>query len=245
MSVILGMLAAFLSGFLVVVVAPLLARLLGGVQGAAIVAQTYFSMSAKLYGRLLLVLREGGGLDLVNSSHDASIGLEKATLDGEDKHFEDPYNYMSRFYNVPFGIADEERGVVISPQIAELGELVRWAREDGIRVESDGRTYFQGVVPIDTSEHRLVHPQDARAIIQGSATADLADKIDDLMEVSQSRFNSTPTMQYLVWLGALGAGFGIVAIAYQLLQSGGGSLGRTIGIPTITGIWWTLGVVGA
>lgn len=236
MSLLLGIVAAFLSGFLVVLVAPLAARLLGGRQAAEAVAQHYFDMAAKLYGRLLLVLREGGGLELVQSEHDASIGLEKATLDGEDKHFEDPHNYMSRFYRVPFGLADEARGVIINPRICELGEIVKWKREDGMKTETDGGTYFEGVLPIESDETRLVHPKYARPIITGSATADLADKVDALMEISQSRFDSSPTVQYLVWLGALGGGFGLVLLAFQVLQStGGGTPGRGINVPTIVG----------
>lgn len=226
----------FTSGLALWMLIPLLSRplpVLGGV------SEKYMTDAARCYGSMLLVLRETGAMsfDLVSAEFNPERKTWEATLDGQTESFEDPHGYMSRWQKKRFGIADEKRGVIITPRVAEIGALVKSMREGRDQVSVEGDTFQEGIVGVAPDPTRLVDMTAARHVITGSSTATLPDRTEEFTKLSQRLWNSKPTVQHMIWLGAAGVGAGIPIIAAQLGVSGGGGGGSIgISVPYIVGL---------
>lgn len=239
MSLLLTGMIGLMSGLLVFLAAPIVGTAIATATGRENpLPEAYFSMAANCFGNVFLVIRETGkmNLELHSGDFDSEMGLWEIKLNGETKHFEDPHDYMSRLYKRPFAIADEKRGVIINPMIAEIGELVEHKHDSGSLVTEIGsETFVDGIIPVRRGAKRLVNLNKGRVCVTGSASASTADRIQTYIEISQSLFDRHPTAQYLIWLMAAGTGFGMNVFAAQYAKSTGGSVGAGSGIsvPTI------------
>lgn len=202
-------------------------------QYAKRVLGTYHSIAMTLLGRGLLLQRSHGGLSLKKSTFDARFeeGAEKVRIGGETKHFRDPHDFMSTFKGRPFGMAHEDRSVIVDARVAYLGRRFRHLVENGDFEHGDAlKAYFA----IPEGVRSLVNLSDIKAIVQQSGAPVAASREETHAEKSQEGFNTRNIIDTMTWLISLGAGYGLMFMANELSNStsgGGGSV-----IPIVVGV---------
>lgn len=199
------------------------------------VISPYHSIAMTLLGRGIMLQRSHGGLTLKKSKFDPRFeeGAEMVRIGREKKHFRDPNDYMTTFKGRPFGLAHEDRSVIVNARVAYFGRVFRELCETG-RFEHNEQ--LNAFFSIPKGLHELVNIADIKAIVQQSAAPGAASREETHAEKSQSMFDSRNIIDTMTWLIALGAGYGLVFGASYLAESTGTSGGSTI-IPIVVGVW--------
>lgn len=227
MSLLFDLVKAFGFGVMAFVVFPIVAAFLPWSVAKGIIGR-YQQIAMQLIGRGLLLMRSHGGLSLKKSTYDARLGAEKVWLGREKQHFFDPHDYQATFKGYPFGLAHEDRAVVIDCRTAYFGRVFRELVQNE-RSERDGMLKAYFAVP--EGVRQLVNIADALPVIQNPARPNVTDRIDSYAEKGQSLFNSRADLvSQAQWFIALVVGVGVVWGLKQLATSGAADIGRTLPI---------------
>lgn len=219
MSLILNLLKALALGVLSFYLFPLAATLLLDWEDARDLVSPWISLGTSTLSRGLLVQRSHGGWELKKTSFDGGVGGEVAKLSGEPHMWRDIDHRMSKWQSATFGLAHEDKDVIVDTRIADLGRRKRDLHDTGRwKVNGRRKAYF-----IVEQAKRLVNLNDAPQIIPGSASPRLADRLEDDMKKSQALFNShrgqlVTTIQLLMFFGV---GVGTIYVANRLAGTSG------------------------
>lgn len=242
MSALLWAFAFYWLGIALYLVAPMLAAPRLSLKRRLQFAKHYFGIGMMALDRALLVARKHGGYSLVPSSYDAGMEAEKITIADEDMHFEDPYEFTTSLHKRRFGLADEERNVIINPRLSELGEeFYRFYHEGKHRVPLNIRDRdvdgFTSVFTIPKMP-RMVNLRDARWMIPGSASPKLAESVKDDIEKSQHPYKTRNYVDLMIGLIAMALAFGMVALAdYVVGIDSGGGVAPSVDIGLFIGVF--------
>jgi len=202
----------------------------------------------------VLIVRSHGGVTLRGAEFDPErgTGMWIVRMGGEEKYFNDPNGMMGTWRGKPFGIADEEKGVIVSPPQIDLGNKLRSMADDRRlhiteQVEQrmdNGQTvqvpqhYVAGVVPVSKASG-LLQLHGARAIIQGDASPGVVEMVNTIVEQMFSLYDSSPAVQYIMWIGSIFAGGAFLWLLLKLNESlsadAGGQL-PSAGLTIVTGV---------
>jgi hypothetical protein len=250
MSLLLHLAMAGTAGVITFCLTPAITWALYGFEAAKSLGDQYVGLATSTLGRGLLVIR-GVGVQLKATSFDADAGTEKTRMGGRRLDWRDPDGRMTRWAGAPFGIALEGKEVITDARQLLLGErfVELRRREDATRELSDGDLARQAFFVFDAGR-RVVALNPITRIVQRSAGPQTVSRVKKLTELSQAAYNSRPSVQYLVWLMAFGAGVGVMFLGRKLagsLQGSGG--GTTIRAPPggmidLTPLLNLIGVVG-
>lgn len=223
----------FLGGLTLFILFPLASMALPE-RHAKRIMNFYHDVLMALINRAILLQRSNGGLRLKKSTFDPTAGkagAERIRISGEERFFFDPQDLMSTFRDHSFGLAHEDRAVVLDARTAYFGRRFAQLKRAGQWVVEGHRKAFFAIKP---DMQTLVRIEDAKAIIQNPATPGVTDRIDNYAEKGQAGFNTGTTAQYMKLLMAAGAGFGMMFIASYLVSSigAGGGSGSTV-IPLV------------
>lgn len=213
MSFFFDLFKAFGFGFMAFFLLPLVAAMLPWEYAMRIV-RPYQSIAMSLLGRGIMLQRSHGGLRLKKSRFDPRIGAERIQIGRHKKYFTDPHDFMSTFRGYPFGLAHEDRGVIVDARTCYFGRRCRELIENG-RFENQ-RGHVKAFFSVPDGVRELVNIADIKPIVQGSATPGLADRVDTYAEKGQSGFDSAQLIQQMPFLIALGVGFGLMWFAKEL-----------------------------
>lgn len=239
---------AFMSGIVVYLLAGVLVGPSLPPHWRRRIADHYFQQSAYALGRGLLVRRKHGGYDLVSTTYDAGKEAERTELDGEEKFWKDPYGFMTRFYNVPFGLAHEAHNVIGDPRLAEIGEMEgeRYASNAHTKVierevpgtdgpETQGIVHYARHLAVPRAM-RLVDPAQWSWIMPGGADPKDAKTVEEWTVKSQEGYNTRKAMKYMIILMAYGAGLGGVWFIVKYGGVAGGAPQLPIGTVSLLGV---------
>lgn len=246
MSLILDLVMGVLLGVLAVVGGSLMLGQLDRHRESVADWWLWVSMGALRRG-LLVIPESGRRPKLYASRFDDESGGEAVRIDGSEKHFADPGGKMGELAGRPFGIVDARRNVILEPQDLALGQAIRDRREqDRLQLDREETPtddiWLLGWLQID-DEPAAVPLTTGPAVVDGSADPGIASRTRTFIENSQSMFDSTQTVQQMIWLFAAGAGFGLVAIGTRLASSTSGA-GGGITLPSPGLLRWPLVALG-
>lgn len=192
------------------------------------VANYYSKMAMKLLGRSALVER-GTKFDIFRTSHDADKNADKVTIDGNTGHVSNETGLLSVLHKQPFGLVpppEEDIGVYVSPEIAELGRVETERREQGT-LRNDGGGYEYNV-SLPERRPLVKLRENARRIVRGCRSLWDLDETVELYQQSQSGFVSTQTQQFMILIVAYGAG---ALLTWLIVTNAGGAAPTGISVP--------------
>lgn len=180
--------------------------------------------------RAAIVVDEHNGIHFKNMVFD-SLGVEKITLDGETKVFEDPDSALHYWLGLPFALADEKHGVLFDPRHAVLGS--RKAESDE-RDESNYNATTEEWENFEVSEwhkgvfempykYELANLSNVRQLVDGGERSEYAKRVEELYRHSRDPFGSgTPMTKFFYPI----VGFAVTffGIWFMSSQFGGGSM---------------------
>jgi hypothetical protein len=235
MSLLLHLAMALTAGVVTFGLLPLLATALFGAQVGERVGNQFVGLAMAMIGRALLVLQGGGvGLELVSVSRDADTSTERCSLGGRRLDYSDPDGRMSRLAGYPFGLALRDKMAVVDARQLLLGDRYVERRRSGAATApvaaggGDTVAAKQAYFAFEPGRY-VCSLRPISRIVQRSAQPSLVSRVRELIKVGLSRYNSSARVQYLIWLTAMGAGFGLIYIGSRLTDSG--SSGSEIAAP--------------
>jgi len=145
------------------------------------------------------------------------LGLQKITVDGDEKVFEDPTDALHHWLGMRFAFADEEHGVLFDPRHAaegtrkasydERGEGEYLATED--EWESYGVAKWKPGVFEFPKLKELVKLRNIKHLIEGGERSEFADRVETYYEHSRDPFNEgTGATKFLYPIIAFAVTFG-------------------------------------
>ena len=167
-------------------------------------------------------------------------GVEKITLDGETKDFEDPDGALHYWMGMPFALADEVHGLLFDPRHAALGQRksdLRERDEDEFYAtteewnEWDITRWKPGVFGMPKT-HEMVDLSKIRELAQGGERAEFPTRVEKLYRNSRMPFaGALSSMKLLMPAVAFILVFGGLWIIITRLggSDGGGSSTVTYG----------------
>lgn len=165
-------------------------------------------------------------------------GVEKITLDGETKDFEDPDGALHYWMGVPFALADEVHGILFDPRHAALGQ-----RKSDLRERDEGEYYattdewnawditrwVPGIFGMP-KKHEILDLSKVRELAQGGERAEYPSRVESLYKNSRDPFSSAlSAMKLLMPAVAFVICFGGIWIIVTRFGGSGGGGGSTVG----------------
>ncbi len=193
------------------------------------ISNLYLHLATQAISRAAIVVSEHNDVYFKRMSFD-SRGVEKITLDGETKEFEDPDGSLHYWMGMPFALADEVRGVLFDPRHSVLGERKHDLdeRDDGTyTATTDEWNDFEvsqwkpGVFEMP-QKHELVNLSRVRELVDGGERSEYPQRVEQLYRHSRDPFSSgMPLMKFLMPAIAFVLTFGGIWVIVTRL--GGGS----------------------
>lgn len=237
MSLFLHLAMALTAGLVTFALLPLLVTALFGQDIGEQAGNQFVGLAMAMIGRALLVLQGGGvGVELVSVTRDADTSTERCDLGGRRLDYADPDGRMSRLAGYPFGLALRDKMAVVDARQLLLAERFAERRRTGAATApiaaGGGETEPARQAYFSIAPGRYVCSlRPVSRIIQRSASPTLVSRVRELIRIGLSRYNSSARVEYLVWLMAMGAGFGLIYIGSRLTD--GGSSGSEITAPPV------------
>lgn len=188
--------------------------------GGLFLPRAYFKLAMQTFGAGLLVVSSKGVSVRAATWNDEKNGWQ---IPGSSKTFEDPNDKMRRLFDKPFGIAVDKPdggGVIVNPADADLIQTFKaqLAQGDLSETDSTGTETWQKYIPVEKGR-KWVRPDWAWYGTQGSANARLPSVIEEFRRKSQSLFDSSRAVKYVIWLLMFGIGAGTPYALAQGSQS--------------------------
>lgn len=233
MSWIIALVGGGIFGLLAFFLLPIL----GGAVGWRAPGKVMGWLATQPIRRLAIVVSEHNDLVPKTMKFDA-LGVERITLDGENKAFGDPANRLHEWLGVPFALADEEKGVLFDPRDAAMGERKRKfdERNDDSFAATDGEWQSYGItkwVPgafTFDEGYELVDLSAASELVDGGERSEYPKRVKEMYKHSRDPFSDgTPLMRLALPVLAFAATFGGVwLLASQVGVPGGGGGGTVV-----------------
>lgn len=233
MSWIIALVASGIFGLLAFPLLPIV----GGAVGWRAPGRVMGWLASQPIKRLAIVVSEHNDLVPKTMRFDA-LGVERISLDGEDKAFGDPANRLHQWLGLPFALADEETGVLIDPRDAAMGERKRKfdERNDDSFAATDGEWQTYGItewVPgafTFEDAYELVDLSAASELVDGGERSEYPKRVKEMYKHSRDPFSDgTPLMRLALPVLAFAATFGGVwLLASQVGVPGGGGGGTVV-----------------
>jgi len=194
-------------------------------------ARLYLSLATIPIKRAAIVVSAHNDIVFKPMRFDA-VGVEKITLDGEEKDFEDPDGALHYWQNIPFALADEVRGVLFDPRHAAAGMRKRATKTKGeshyLATEEEHSRFgvskwVKGVFEMPR-DHELVDLSAVRELAFGGERSDYGNKAEEYYKHSQQ--NDPGLKKYGKYLMPI-AGFGIPFFGIWFMKSQFGTGGPT------------------
>lgn len=195
------------------------------------ISKLYLHLATQAISRAAIVVSEHNDIYFKRMSFD-SRGVEKITLDGETKEFEDPDGALHYWMGMPFALADEVRGVLFDPRHSVLGERKHALdeRDEGdYTATTDEWNDFEvshwkpGVFEMP-KKHELVNLSRVRELVDGGERSEYPQRVEQLYRHSRDPFTSgMPLMKFLMPVIAFVITFGGIWMIVTRLGGGGGS----------------------
>jgi hypothetical protein len=198
-------------------------------------SQVLFGLASHPIRRAAVVISESNDALFKQMTFD-SLGVEKITLDGEEKDFDDPDNALHWWQGMRFALADEENGILFDPRHAIAGHRKQLAeRRDEATVdatteewESYGvEKWVKGVFEMPEGVYELADLSKVRELVDGGERAEYPRRVEEMYKHSRDPYGDGTSMMKFLYpiLGFSIPFFGIWVLASQLgaPNAGGGS----------------------
>lgn len=197
-----------------------------------------FFLATSSISRAAFLVSEANDIVFKKMTYDG-IGVEKITVDGEEKVFEDPDGALHRWMGITFALANEQHGVLFDPRHAALGERkhdLRQRDEDQCLATSDEwdreevSKWMPGVFEMPKA-HELVDLSKVAELVDGGERSEYAKRVEEIYKHSREPFDSGPAISKFFYpIGALLVSFlGIWLFASKIASGDGGGGGTTVG----------------
>lgn len=208
-----------LAGVAYLTVVPWVAARVGGLRARERVSYWYVWAAQTFTERAGVIVRDEE-LSLVRKHWDGEYSADKDTASGETRHHYDVFSVLDRLRGRIFGFGLSDRGVWVSPLLAEIGAKAHTMRQNNDigpetrAVERDGRTVREQVmqdgIPIP-DRSQLVDLSAARHLVKGSADPNAGQDAYKRTKISQEPFTQTVSpAQGLLIVGGFLAGLAVV-----------------------------------
>jgi len=167
-----------------------------------------------------------------------NLGLEKISIDGDVKLFEDPDNALHHWLGIPFALADEEHGVLFDPRHAAAGAKKKLIddRGDGEYLatteewEEYGVSKWKPAVFEFPKKHQIVNLSMVQNLIDGGERSEYAERVEELYKHSRDPFGEgTSAMTFLYPILGFAIPFGGIWFMASQFGVGGGGGGSSVG----------------
>lgn len=212
---------------------PMIPKITGRFHG---INRLYLYLATASVSRAAVVISEHNDAYFKPMKFDAR-GVEKITLDGQTKDFEDPDGALHTWLGVPFALADEVHGVLFDPRHAALGQRKHDLRERGDDEyyatnrewnEWDVSKWVPGVFEMP-AKHEIVDLSKVREIIDGGERAEYPRRVEALYQNSREPFmSSMAAMKFLMPAIAFVVTFGGIWLVVTKLGGGSGGPDTTV-----------------
>lgn len=198
-------------------------------------------LSTRMFGRLAVVVSEHEETVLKSMSYDEN-GVEKMSMNGEEKEFEDPDGALHHWFGIPFSLAEDKHGTLFDPRHAALGTRKKDSHRrgeysvDATESEHDRfgvLEWKKALFEFPRDVHELVTLGDVRQLIDGGERAEYAAHVEDFYKKSRDPYkNGTGAAKIIMIVVALLAPFALMWFISDQMGGGGGG-GTTISFGSI------------
>lgn len=196
----------------------------------------YLRLATQAISRAAIVVSEHNDIYFKRMKFD-SRGVEKITLDGETKEFEDPDGALHYWLGIPFALADEVKGVLFDPRHAALGKQKHdlEERDEGEYLattdewNSFGVSKWKPGVFEMPKAHELVNLSQVRELVDGGERSEYPGRVAAYYRNSRDPFSGgLPLMKFLMPAVAFLVTFGGIWLVVTKLGGSGGQSGSTV-----------------
>lgn len=198
-------------------------------------SQVLFGLASHPIRRAAVVISESNDALFKQMTFD-SLGVEKITLDDEEKDFDDPDNALHWWQGMRFALADEENGILFDPRHAIAGHRKQLAeRRDEATVDATTKEWesygvekwVKGVFEMPEGVYELADLSKVRELVDGGERAEYPRRVEEMYKHSRDPYGEGTSMMKFLYpiLGFSIPFFGIWVLASQLgaPKAGGGS----------------------
>lgn len=196
-----------------------------------------FFLATSSISRAAFLTSEANDILFKKMTYDG-IGVEKITVDGEEKVFEDPDGALHRWMGITFALANEQHGVLFDPRHAALGQRkhdLRQRDEDQCLATSDEwdregvSKWMPGVFEMP-SAHELVDLSKVAELVDGGERSEYAKRVEEIYKHSREPFeDGSGISKFFYPIGALLASFLGIWFFASKIGTGDAGGGSTVG----------------
>lgn len=227
MSIILDLLKPLVAGVVAFFLLPIAGAALPW-RHAQKISRQYLDLVVSLLGNACLLIRSGAGASLKQMSWDSDHQQWAIAVGGSKKHIEKD-EHVGTLSGRPFGVVHERKPVFVTPRLMYVGQRVNELRaESKAKIEkASGDVLYRAFVRVPRNYLPVVDPYGSNRLIQSSADLNLTDRIITWVEKGQAGYNSRTVVDWMINLGFLAAGAGLVFFLLKLKSqtaSAGGAI---------------------
>jgi len=168
--------------------------------------RAFLSLAALPINRAAIVVTEQNDL-LFKQMEFQNLGLEKISLDGDDKLFEDPDSALHHFLGFSFALADEASGVLFDPRHAAMGmreqELEKKGEAEYLATEAEYDEWsvakWTKAVYEMPALHELVDLSAVGALIDGGERAEYPERGEEFYKHSRDPFSDAASLKKFIY----------------------------------------------
>jgi len=169
-------------------------------------ARVFLSLASMPIDRAAIVVSEQNDL-LFKQMSFQNLGLEKISLDGDDKLFEDPDSALHYWLGFSFALADEASGVLFDPRHAAMGmreeELAKKGEDEYLATESEYDEWsvakWTKAVYEMPALYELVDLSAVGALIDGGERAEYQERGEEFYKHSRYPFSDAASLKKFIY----------------------------------------------
>lgn len=187
------------------------------------IANKYYDISMRLFGRLVFCTRKHGGVVQYSSGYDEAKSAEQIMMGKNEAYFDDPFGAVHHLYHRPCMFVHESISCIYDPRLSIIGEriqkMVRAGKHQQEFSDKDGNSFnaYCGYVFVPKVLN-LINLKSALAVIPGGADPLLASTTKKFIELSQKGYHKVPFMELGIGLLFFIAGYGLSALTVYYLD---------------------------
>ena len=221
------MIVWFILGLLVGLLIFLAPVLVGGfipVELRTRLANIYYDISMRFFGRLIFCTRKHGGVVQYASTYDEEKSAEKVYFGKSEAFFDDPFGAVNFLYHKPCMFVHESISMVFDPRLSIIGQQVQKMVREGnhqkkfvLKTTGESFVAYCGyiVVPLGNS---IIDLKAALSIIPGGADPLLASTTKKFIELSQAGYKNIPLVELTLGIIFFIVGYGLSALTVYYLD---------------------------
>jgi len=199
-------------------------------------ANIYYDISMRLFGRLVFCTRKHGGVVQYSSGYDEAKSAEKIYFGKNEAYFDDPFGAVHHLYHRPCMFVHESISCIYDPRLSVIGEriqkMVRAGKHQQEFSDKDGKSFvaYCGYVFVPKVLN-LINLKSALAVIPGGADPLLASTTKKFIELSQKGYQKVPFMELGIGILFFIAGYGLSALTVYYLDKNPIPSGIEVNLP--------------